>query len=152
MLGLSYLLYCKTRITRCLWGMGGGASFCMLEDHPSVNCWQKMYIKNQLNNNVKHYFHAYNFCFEQQYVIVPNNDWSPVRGQTIIRNNGGSLDNFFIKFKWNFLRNIHFSFKKIHLKMSSAKWWPCCLGLNISKKDIKSIDVMRWQTYHQAPL
>ena len=27
---------------------------------------------------------------------------------------------------------IHiFAFKKIYLKMSSGKWWPCCLGLNV---------------------
>ena len=24
-----------------------------------------------------------------------------------------------------------FSFKKMHLKMSSGKWRPCCLGLNV---------------------
>ena len=30
------------------------------------------------------------------------------------------------------LIEIHaFSFKKMHLKMSSGKWWPFCLGLNV---------------------
>ena len=30
------------------------------------------------------------------------------------------------------LSTIHtFSFKKMHLKMSSVKWWPFCLGLNV---------------------
>ena len=30
------------------------------------------------------------------------------------------------------LIEIHiFSFKKMHLKTSSAKWWPFCLGLNV---------------------
>ena len=27
-----------------------------------------------------------------------------------------------------------FSFKKMHLKISSAKWWTSCLGLNVLKK------------------
>ena len=26
---------------------------------------------------------------------------------------------------------LKFSFKKMHLKISSAKWWPFCLGLNV---------------------
>ena len=30
---------------------------------------------------------------------------------------------------------IHtFSFKKMHLKISSGKWWPCCLGFNVLTK------------------
>ena len=27
-----------------------------------------------------------------------------------------------------------FSFKKMHMKMLSGKWWPSCHGLNVSKK------------------
>ena len=35
------------------------------------------------------------------------------------------------KLQW-ILDEIHtFSFKKMHLKMSSGKWWPFCLGLNV---------------------
>ena len=34
------------------------------------------------------------------------------------------------------LSEIHtFSLKKMHLKMSSAKWRPFCLGLNVSMKE-----------------
>ena len=36
------------------------------------------------------------------------------------------------KLQWN-LKQHTFSFKKIHLKMSSAKFWPFCLGLNVLK-------------------
>ena len=40
---------------------------------------------------------------------------------------------------WNLWKNYSeilikiriFSFKKMNLKMSSAKWWPCCLGCNV---------------------
>ena len=35
------------------------------------------------------------------------------------------------KHQWNLNKNIIFSFKKLHLKMSSAKWPPFCLGLNM---------------------
>ena len=39
------------------------------------------------------------------------------------------------------LSEIHaFSFKKMHLKMSSAKWRPFCLGLNV----LNSVFIVDW--------
>ena len=36
------------------------------------------------------------------------------------------------KCQWNFLIQIQkFSFIKMHLKVSSAKWWPFCSGLSV---------------------
>ena len=35
------------------------------------------------------------------------------------------------KLQWNLNRNTHISFKKMHLKMSSGKLRPFCLGLNV---------------------
>ena len=35
------------------------------------------------------------------------------------------------KLQWNFNRNCIFSFTKMRLKVSSAKWRPFCLGLNV---------------------
>ena len=41
-----------------------------------------------------------------------------------------------IKFS-EFLIEIHtYSFKKRHLKMSSGKWWPLCLGLNVLRPNL----------------
>ena len=37
------------------------------------------------------------------------------------------------KFQWNLKQIYKFSFKKMHLKMSSAKWRQFCLGLNVLK-------------------
>ena len=37
------------------------------------------------------------------------------------------------KLHWNFNRSWNFLFKKMHLKMSSGKWRPFCLGLNAFK-------------------
>ena len=37
------------------------------------------------------------------------------------------------KFQWHLNPIRQFSFKKINLKMSSAEWQPCCLGLNVCK-------------------
>ena len=40
------------------------------------------------------------------------------------------------KLQWN-LNQIHtLSFKKMNLKISSAKWWPFCLSLNVLTQEI----------------
>ena len=66
-------------------------------------------------------------------IIGPDNDLSPGRRQAIIWTNAGIL--LIEPWGTNFsemLIHIHtFSFKKIHLKMASAKWCPFCLGLNV---------------------
>ena len=72
-------------------------------------------------------------CVSKITIIGSDNDLSPDRRQAIIWTNVGILliqtigTNFSEK-----LSDIHtFSFKKMHLKMSSAKWRPFCLGLNV---------------------
>ena len=72
-------------------------------------------------------------CIGNLTIICPDNGLSPGRRQAIIWTNAGIL----LIGPWgtNFseisigIRII--SFKKMHLKMSSAKWHPFCLGLNV---------------------
>ena len=71
-------------------------------------------------------------CISKLNIIGSDNGLSPGRRQAIIWTNAG------IVLIWlsgtNFsemLIEIHtFSFKKIHLNRSPARWWPFCLGLN----------------------
>ena len=72
-------------------------------------------------------------CVSSLTIIVSDNGLSPGRRQAIIWTNAGILligpsgTNFS-----EILIVIHtFSFKKMHLKMLSAKWRPFCLGLNV---------------------
>ena len=37
------------------------------------------------------------------------------------------------KLQWNFNRNSNIFFKKMCLKVSSVKWWPFCIVLNVLK-------------------
>ena len=66
-------------------------------------------------------------------IIGSDNGLSPGRRQAIIWTNAemlliGPLGTNFSEI----LIKMHtFSFKKIHLKLSSAKWQPFCLGLNV---------------------
>ena len=71
-------------------------------------------------------------------IIGSDNGLSPGRRQAIIWTNAGIL--LIGPLGTNFseiLTEIHtFSFKKMHLKMSSGKWWPFCLGLNVLRSII----------------
>ena len=72
-------------------------------------------------------------CIGELTITGSDNGLSPGRRQAIIRTNAGILligtlgTNFS-----DILSQIHtFSFKKVHLKMSSGNWQPFCLGLNV---------------------
>ena len=43
------------------------------------------------------------------------------------------------EFNWNLNQNKAFSFKKMHLKMWSAKWQPFCLSLNVLHNNIHNL-------------
>ena len=63
-------------------------------------------------------------------IIGSDNGLSPGRRQAII----WTKAILFIRTAWTKLSKIHkFQFKKMHLKMSFAKWWQFCLGLNVLK-------------------
>ena len=72
-------------------------------------------------------------CISKVTIIASDNGLSPGRRQAIIWNNAGIL--LIGPLGTNFsgiLIEIHiFSFKKMHLKMSSGKWRPYCLVLNM---------------------
>ena len=66
-------------------------------------------------------------------IVGSENGLSPCRRQTIIWTKAGIL--LFEPSGTNLsdilIENITFSFKKVYLTMSSAKWLPLCLGLNV---------------------
>ena len=74
-------------------------------------------------------------CVGNLTIIGPDNDLSPGRRQAIIWTNAGIL--LIGPLGTNFSEiviEIHtFSFKKTCFKLSSGKWRPFCLGLNVLK-------------------
>ena len=66
-------------------------------------------------------------------IIASDNGLSPGRCQAIIWTNAGILliGTLGTNFSEILIEIWIFSLKKIHLKMSSAKWRPFCLGLNV---------------------
>ena len=77
-------------------------------------------------------------CVSKLTIIGSDNGLSPGRRQAIIWTNAGVLLIGTLGTNFNeILNKIHiFSFKKIPLKMSSAKWRPFCLGLNELKEHL----------------
>ena len=87
-----------------------------------------------------HWGRVTHICVAELTIIGSDNGLSPGRRQAIIWTNAGIL---LIRPLWtNFneiLIEIHtFSFKKIHLKMSSGKWRPFCLGFNVLRPTLGS--------------
>ena len=74
-------------------------------------------------------------CVSKLTITGTDNGLPPGRRQAIIWTNAGIL--LIGPLGTNFNKNsiaIHtFSFKKIHLKLSSGKWRPFCLGLDVSR-------------------
>ena len=72
-------------------------------------------------------------CVNKLTILGSDNGLSPDRRQTIIWTNAGIL--LIGPLRTNFSEMLieirTFSFKKMHLKMSSGKWRPFCLGLNV---------------------
>ena len=83
-------------------------------------------------NELTHWGRVTHICIDKLTIIGSDNGLSPGRRQAIIWTNVGIL--LIGTLRTNFseiLSEIHtFSFKKMHLKISSAKWRPFCLGLN----------------------
>ena len=72
-------------------------------------------------------------CVSKLTIIASDNGLSPGRRQTIIWTNAGILliGPLGTNFNEIFIEIQTFSFKKVHLKMSSGKCCPLCLGLNV---------------------
>ena len=69
-------------------------------------------------------------------IIASDNGLSPGRRQAIIWNNAGILSIGLLgtNFSEILIKILTFSFKKMHLNVSSVKWRPFCLGLNVLKQ------------------
>ena len=80
-----------------------------------------------------HWGQVMHICVGNLTIIGPDNGLSPSRRQAIIWTNAGILliGHWGTDFSEILIGIQTFSFKKMHLKMSSAKWRPFCLGLNV---------------------
>ena len=82
---------------------------------------------------INHWGRVTHTCVGKLTIIGSDNGLAPRRRQAIIWTSAGILLISPLETNFNeiLIENHTFSFKKIHLKMSSGKWRPFCLGLNV---------------------
>ena len=85
-----------------------------------------------VHSGLTHWGRVTHICVGKQTIIGSDNGLSPGRRQAIIWTNPGIL--FIGPLGTNFseisIKILTFLFTKMHLKVSSVKWHPFCLGLN----------------------
>ena len=97
--------------------------------------------------HLTHWGRVTHICVSKLTIIGSDNALSPGRRQAIIWTNDGILLIWTLGTNFSKLSSeIHaVSFKKMHLKRSSAKWRPFCLGLNVlNERDDLRFYVRLW--------
>ena len=91
-----------------------------------------------------HWGRVTHICVGKQTIIGSDNGLSPGRRQAIIWTNAGILlsGSLGTNFSEISIKMLTFSFTKMRLKVSSAKWRPSCLGLNVLTD--KNVDFSCW--------
>ena len=90
-------------------------------------------LQNNSPSLLTHWGQVTHICVSKQTIIGSDNGLSPGRRQAIIWTNAGIwlIGPWGINFSEISIGIQTFSFKKLNLKMSFAKWRPFCLGLNV---------------------
>ena len=129
-------------------------SLCMSRMYPLWKLSCQSYFGSTRNlkpynyplGHLTHWGRVAHICVSKLTIIGSDNGLMPCRRQTIIWNNAGILlirtsgTNFS-----EIVSQIHaFSFKKMHLKMSSAKWRSFCLGLNVLNSGKRTLHQVLW--------
>ena len=83
--------------------------------------------------NLTHWARVTHICVSELSIIGSDNSLASGRRQAIIWTNAGILliGPLGTNFSEILIEIVTFSYKNIHLKMSSRKWRPFCLGLNV---------------------
>ena len=90
-------------------------------------------MKVSIDNQYGFFYIDMHMCVSKSTIIGSDNGLSPGCHQAIIWTNAGIvlIQTLGTNFREIFSTILTFSFKKMHLKMSSVKWQQFCLGLNV---------------------
>ena len=121
----------------------------MAPSHYLNQCWLRCSPESHDTKVLlTHWSRVTHICVGNLTIIVSDNGLSPTSNLNIIGSDNGLSPGRRQAITWtnvgimsigpqgtNFCEVITeshtFSFMKMHLKMSSGKWWPFCLGLNV---------------------
>ena len=121
------------------------------------------YIRGLTISVLSHWGRVTHICVGEQTIIGSDNGLSSDRRQAIIWTYAGILliQPWGTNFSEKLIEIDVFSFKKMHLKMSSAKWLPFCLGLNVLRNRVwfiirhssaSNYRQAHWHTQNRAPI
>ena len=106
------------------------------------------------NQSLTHWGRVTHICVDNLTIIGSDNGLSPGRRQAIIWTNAGILliGPLGTNFSEIWIEIQIFSFRIMYLKMSSAKWRPFCLGLNVLIQNVRFCCVLlqfdhRWISF-----
>ena len=90
-------------------------------------------IRRSITTQLTHWGRVTHICISKFTIIASDNGLSPGRRLVIIWTSAGILliGPLGTNFSEISIEIITFSFIKMRLKVSSAKWRPCCFGLNV---------------------
>ena len=90
-----------------------------------------------------HWGRTTHICIGNLTIIGSDNDLSPGQRQAIIWTSDGilSIGHLGTNFSEILIRIQTFPFKKMEFKMSSAKWHPFCLGINVLNSCLQLCEV-----------
>ena len=115
------------------------------------NAWHqsdkwKTVKRTLLKDGWTHWGRVTHICVSKLTIIGSDNGLSPDRRQAIIWMNAGilSIGPLGTNFSETLIEICIFSFKKIHLKLSSGSWRPFLLGLNVITK------IMTRDSFHKG--
>ena len=151
-IGFWKLTYLKNDVTKVQYFV-----FWLVSFVPIIKVFQRKSNNFDRNRSKRHWYHRGSFamrdnmrairrlthwgrvthkCVNKLPIIGSDNGLSPGRRQAVIWTNAGIvlIGTLGTNFGEILIEILTFSFKKIHLKMSSGKWRPSCLGLNELKE------------------
>ena len=141
------------RLPQCQWSKPDGygkISQCITTTKHSkaktVCIFLGIYCTYPMKHNVlTHWGRVMHICVSKQTIIGSDNGLSPGWRQAIIWTNAGLLliGTLGTNFGEILIEIRIFSFKKMGLKVSSAKWGPFCLGLNVLDNYISWLELKR---------
>ena len=121
--------FCQIKLEVNFWGCDWWEAIIGLDSGLAPNWWQALILT--------HWGQVTHICIGKSNIIGSDNSLSPDRHQAIIWTNAGVLliGHLGTYFSEILTRIQTFLFKKIHMKMLSAKWRPFCLSLNVLSND-----------------
>ena len=111
-------------------------------------CWS-MIVFPMTRWALTHWDRVTQICVGKLIIIGSDNGLSPARHQPIIWTNAGIflIGTLGTNFSEIWIGIQTFSFTKLHLKMSSAKWRPFCFGLNVLSADTLECHIQWYATF-----